>query len=164
MATYPALASTADLAARARDAIASDDAGALWVLDTASALIRSYVGTTLLPDGWVEDDPFTPPDGARAVAVEVAYRVWSNPDNLVADSIDDGSRRWSERAADGFFLTAADRLILDGLKSKRSGLWTLGVTRDDGSLDTVYIPTGPPPSGDPFPWYAADDPLVWGET
>lgn len=160
MATLPALASTADLSARARDAIAADDAGALWVLGTASALIRSYVGTTLMPDGWVEGDPFTPPDGAKAVAVEVAYRVWSNPDNLVADGIDDATRRWSDRAADGFFLTAADRLILDGLKAKRSGLYTLSVTRGDDYSATIYVPTGPPPSGYPFPWYAADDPMV----
>lgn len=164
MATYPALASTADLAARAREAISAEDEGALWVLDTASALIRSYTAKTFLPDGWEEGDEFTAPDGARAVAVEVAYRVWTNPDNLVADSIDDSSRRFSERAAEGFYLTDADKIILDGLKSKRSGLWTLGVTRGDDYTDNVFVPTGPPPSGDPFPWYAADDPLVWGET
>ena len=31
---------------------------------------------------------------------------------------------------------------------------------DEWPLDTVYVPTGPAPSGYPFPWYSADDPFI----
>lgn len=143
------LADVAALAARAGEQIAHDDAHALAVLGMASSLVRSYVGKT-----WESE---LVPDAAAQVTVDVAFRAWSNPEGLIADAIDDGSRRWSERAAEGFYLTAANRTMLDSLRSSRRGLWTLGTTRGDDVMDTVYVPTGPPPSGYPFPLYAADD-------
>lgn len=152
MPSLPPLASVSDLAARADEEIPDGNKHAGAVLDMASALVRSYVGKT-----WESDEV---PDIAKHVTVDVAFRAWSNPEGLVADAIDDGSRRWSERAADGFFLTAANKTMLDTLRSTRRGLWTLGATRGDEVVDTIYIPTGPPPSGYPFPWYASDDPFL----
>lgn len=146
------LADVAALAARAGEQIAHDDAHALAVLGMASSLVRSYVGKT-----WESE---LVPDAAAQVTADVAFRAWSNPEGLIADAIDDGSRRWSERAAEGFYLTAANRTMLDSLRSTRRGLWTLGTTRGDDVLDTIYVPTGPAPSGDPIPFYAADDPLI----
>lgn len=151
MSRLPSLATVYDLAARAGEAISIDDKHAGAVLDMASALVRSYVGKT-----WAEDGAVVP-DAAVFVVVDVAFRAWTNPEGLIADAIDDGSRRWSERAAEGFYLTAANRTMLDSLRSSRRGLWTLGTTRGDDVMDTVYVPTGPPPSGYPFPLYAADD-------
>ena len=160
MAALTPLASVADLAARAGETIEDDDPQAGSVLAMASALVRAYVGSSLVPDP--TPDPLVFPDAAVQVTVDVAYRVWTNPDALIADGIDDATRRWSDRAADGFYLTAANKLILDSLRTPASngGLWTLGTTRGDDHLDTIYVPTGPPPSGYPFPWYAADDPLI----
>ena len=160
MAALTPLATVADLAARAGETIDPDNAQAGSVLAMASALVRAYVGSTLVPDP--APDPLVFPDAAVQVTVDVAYRVWTNPDALIGDSIDDASRRWSDRAADGFYLTAANKMILDSLRTPASngGLWTLGTTRGDDYLDTIYVPTGPPPSGYPFPWYAADDPMI----
>lgn len=152
MSTLPSLASVLDLSARAGETI-TDDLAAGAVLDMASAVVRAYVRTDYV------DAPV--PDAARIVTVEVAYRVWRNPDGLIGDGIDDVTRRWSDRSGDGFYLTAAEKLVLDGLRSDGGGgLWTLGVTKNDIDADTAYVPTGPPPSGYPFPWYAADDPFL----
>lgn len=160
MPTLPPLATVADLAARAGDTIDAADPQAGAVLDMASALVRAYVGSSLVPDP--ASDPLVFPDGAVQVTVDVAFRVWTNPDALIGDGIDDATRRWSDRAGEGFYLTAANKMILDSLRTPASngGLWTLGTTRGDDYLDTIYVPTGPPPSGYPFPWYAADDPLL----
>lgn len=153
------LAQVADLAHRASMEIEGTDPQATSLLSMASSLVRAYLG----PD---TDDILIGTEGAadavRDVTVDVAYRVWSNPDGLVGDGVDDATRRWSERtASEGFYLTAANKLILDGLRPRRRhGLWTLGTERGEDHLGTIYVPTGPPPSGYPFPWYASDDPLV----
>ena len=150
------LAEVADLEARAGEPIKQEDhAHADAVLAMSSALVSAYLGTDFI-DGSI-------PDAARLVTVDVAYRVWSNPDGLVGDSVDDTSRRWSERSStDGFYLTAANKLVLDTLRKPASnrGLWTLGVEKGAAYDGTLYVPTGPPPSGYPFPWYAADDPML----
>ena len=153
MAELTPLATVAQLAARAGEEIDANNAQAGSVLDMASALVRAYVGSDL--------ESF--PDAAVQVTVDVAYRVWTNPDALVGDGIDDSSRRWAEStASEGFYLTKSNKMILDSLRTPASngGLWTLGTTRGDDYLDTIYVPTGPPPSGYPFPWYAADDPFI----
>lgn len=156
MALTP-LASVADLAARAGETIAVYDPQAGSVLSMASALVRAYIGNDYAEEGDVV------PDAATQVTVDVAYRVWTNPDNLVGDSIDDASRRWSEQTAgEGFYLTKANKLILDTLRTHTAnrGVWTLGVEKGDDYDNTIYVPTAPEPAGYPFPWYAADDPLV----
>lgn len=153
----PPLAAVQDLADRAgspiEGAAAIAQAGA--VLSTASALVRSYTGQSWVgTDGILGDVP----DAAMRVTVDIAFRVWTNPDGLVGDSIDDASRRWSERSGDGFYLTTGNRLMLDGLRTARRGIWTLGTTRGDTTVgDTIYVPTAPEPSGLPFPLYSADD-------
>ena len=155
MAALTPLASVADLAARAGEEIPESDLRAGSVLSMASALVRAYVGADYV-DAEV-------PDAATQVTVDVAYRVWTNPDALVGDGVDDGARRWSEAtASEGFYLTKANKLILDSLRTPKSngGLWTLGVEKGDDYTGTIYVPTGPAPSGYPFPWYAADDPLI----
>lgn len=156
----PSLAQVSDLADRAGAPIVGADLTkqAEAVLSTASVLVRSYANQTWTnPDGTLINEL---PDAARAVTVDVAFRVWTNPDGLVGDSIDDTSRRWAERSGDGFYLTSGNRIMLDGIRSSRRGLWALGTTRGDDYLNTVYVPTAPEPAGYPFPWYAADDPMV----
>lgn len=153
----PPLALPTDLAAFVGEEIGDSDARAVAVLRMAGSLVRAYTGQQ-----WSDGQDV--PDAAADVTVDVAARVWSNPDALVGDAIDDFRRQWSDRAADGFYLTSANKMVLDSLRSdagSRRGLFTVGTTRGDDYLDTVYVPTGPPPSGYPFPWYAADDPMVF---
>lgn len=155
MAALPLLAEVSDLAGFLDEQIAEDDLRARAVLRMASSVVRAYVGKD-----WATEEI---PEAAADVTMDVAARVWINPAGLVQDGIDDVTRRWSESTApEGFYLTAANRTVLDALRTtRRGGLHTIATTRGDGDyLDTVYVPTGPPPSGYPFPWYAADDPLI----
>lgn len=157
MALTP-LADVQELAARAGEEISLNDPQAVSVLSMASALVRAYVGHDFEPGEFTKV-----PDAVVAVTVDVAYRVWTNPDNLVSDGVDDASRRWAESTgSEGFYLTKANKLILDSFRKPvaNRGLWTLGVEKGDAALGTLYVPTAPEPSGDPFPWYAADDPML----
>lgn len=156
MALTP-LASIPDLAARAGEDILADDLQAGSVLSMASALVRAYVGHAF---DSAEFDEI--PDAVRDVTVDVAFRVWTNPDSLVGDSVDDATRRWAEvTGSEGFYLTKSNKLILDEFRKPvaNRGLWTLGVEKGEAALGTLYVPTAPPP-GPLFPWYSADDPLV----
>lgn len=147
-------ATAADLSARAGVEV-DNVPQAESILLMASAVVAAYIGQDF-DDGAV-------PLAASQVTINVAYRVWVNPDGLVGDTIDDASRRWSERtSSEGFYLTAADKMILDGLRKPAAnrGLWSLGVTRGSGVDGTVYVPTGPAQSGYPFPWYSSDDPAL----
>lgn len=155
MAGLPLLAEVTDLAEFTGDQIASGHLRARAVLRMASSVVRAYVGKT-----WDAGDV---PEAAMDVTLDVAARVWYNPASVAQDAIDDANRRFPESvAAEGFYLTASNRMILDELKARSSGgLWTLGVEKGDGfGPDAIYVPTAPEPSGQPFPWYAADDPLV----
>ena len=158
MATLPPLAEASDLAAWVGQDIPVADPRAGAVLSAASALVRSYTGQT-----WVEADALTDvPDIVNAVVVQVAARVWLNPAGLESVTLDDGTRRWGSRAGSGVVLTDADKDALAGFRETgaSTGIGSVSLTGGSYTLDSIYVPTGPPPSGPPFPWYAADDPLV----
>lgn len=152
MASTP-LVQPADLGEFLGEDITSDAPRAMSVLSVASDLVRAYLG-------WSEDPPVIP-GPVESVVVDVAARVWVNPGGLESDAIDDHQRRFGMQAHERFYLTAANKMMLDPLRpaARHGGLFTVSV-RDDVLEGTIYVPTGPPPSGDPFPWYAADDPLV----
>jgi hypothetical protein len=154
----PPLAPASDLAAWIGQDIPLGDpetrAGA--VLSAASALVRGYTGQT-----WVNDAGalVAVPDDVAAVTVQVAARVWSNPEFVESITIDDSTRRWGSAGGQGVYLTEHEKDALSGYRtgSSSTGLSTLGLTRGSGVLDpNVYVPTGPPPSGPPFPWYSDD--------
>lgn len=119
--------------------IPMNDPRAQAVLMAASVLIRSYVGSDV-SDAWEES-----PDDVTQVAVQVAARVWFNPQGLISDAIDDYSRRWENASESGVYLTAGERDILSAYRAKAHGLWTLGTTRGDEYadqyLDVVNAPT-----------------------
>lgn len=157
----PPLAAVSDLAAWVGQDIPNSDPRAGAVLSAASALVRAEAGTT-----WVDDQDAltTVPDEVAAVVVQVASRVWSNPTGATAWTKGPFSERYSEDVALGLYLTDAERAILARYRPSGtpSGLGVLSTTRGEDGSDTVYVPTGPLPSGYPFPWYGADDPAVWG--
>lgn len=129
MASLP-FADTYALAAWVGQDITPGDLRASAVLSAASVLVQSEVGA-----GVVEDWEDVPKDVA-VVTVQVAARVWFNPQGLVADSIDDYSRRWESAQESGVYLTQAERDLLSRYRaSGPKGLWTLGTTRGDDYVD-----------------------------
>ena len=155
----PPLASVSDLAAWVGGDIPDGDARAGAVLSHASTKVRTYVGKTWVDEaGELKDVP----DVAAQVAVRVAGRAWMNPEDLDSVTLDDGTKRWG--SVRGIALTEEDKADLASLRDTASfpaGLGVVGTYRGDGDyIDTIYVPTAPQPSGDPFPWYAADDPLA----
>lgn len=151
MASLP-LANPDDLGAWLGQDIDPADPRAGAVLAAASALVRSYTGKT-----WGENDEV--PDDVKGVVVQVAARVWVNPAGLEYHSVDDARRGWGQSGTLGLRLTDADKETLSGyVEGASSGLGSIGISAGGGNYDdTIYVPTGPPPSGYPFPWYSSDD-------
>lgn len=151
----PPLADVSALASWVGQEIAPEDPRAGAVLSAASALVRSYTGETWVEDGELADDV---PDVVGAIVVQVAARVWSNPSGLTSVTIDDATRRWGESGAAGLYLTDAEKEALSPYVTTPSrDVGVLSTTRGEGGFDTLYVPTGPPPSGPPFPWYSTED-------
>lgn len=150
----PPLATVSDLAAWVGQEIPDADPRAGAVLSAASALVRSFAGKTWVVDGELAPDR---PDILAAVVVQVAGRVWVNPDGLTSVTIDDGTRRWETKS--GLRLTEDEKDALSPYAEVGPrGLGVLSTTRDGlGFGSTIYVPTGPPPSGPPFPWYSAEE-------
>lgn len=137
----PPLAGVEDLAAWVGEPIAADDAQALAYLAAASAVVRSYTGRT-----WVgEDGEVDAPAPVRAVVVQVAARVWRNPDGYIQDTTGPFTVRWSERIAEGIYLTAGEEGMLAPHKRGRPALWALGTTRGPVETPTVSGPRGAVP-------------------
>lgn len=149
----PPLAAVSDLAAWVGQEIPDEDPRAGAVLSASSALVRAYTSET-----WVEDDVLTDvPDVVVAVVVQVAGRVWRNPEGVTSRSSGPFSERYADAVSSGLFLTTEEKnMLAEFVQAASTGLGTLGTTRGDAGYDTVYVPTGPAPSGYPFPWYAAD--------
>lgn len=153
----PSLATVSDLAAWVGRAIPDNDPRAGAVLSHASTRVRAYVR----PLTWVDDQGALDdvPDIVRDVVVRVAARAWRNPEDLDSVTLDDGTKRWG--SVRGLVLTEEDREDLDQFRTGSalpSGIGTVTTYRGDiPADDTIYVPTGPPPSGYPFPWYSTDD-------
>jgi len=96
------------------------------------------------------------PADVAGVVVQVAARVWVNPQNLIRSEAGDVNiRAWAPSAESGVYLTDDEKATLAPYKNaSRSGLWTQRTVRDDCTDDTIYVPT---PDGQPFPWYSAGD-------
>lgn len=151
MAARAPLADPIDLGEFVDEAILAADRRAVSVLSIASNLVRAYLRWT--------DDPDEIPAAVTDVVIDVAARVWINPAGLESDAVDDAQRRFGNKAHERFYLTAANKMMLDPLRPRTGGLYTVSV-RDEVAERTVYVPTAPEPSGDPFPWYSTDDPLI----
>lgn len=156
----PPLAPVSDLAAWVGRDIPDADPRAGAVLSAASALVRAYTGQT-----WADDagNLANVPEDAAAITVQIAARVWTNPAGLESVTLDDGTRRWGSSGGLGLYLTESEKEVLAAhVDGGPPDLGTLSITTGTGYNPTVYVPTGPPPSGQPFPWYDANDPLLEG--
>lgn len=146
MATLPP--PIASLEAWVGNPIDADDARAAAVLSAATDLVRGYANRA-----W---DDATTPDEVSVVVIQVAARVWRNPSGALSRSAGPFSETYAQDVAQGMFLSAGEQSILNRYRVTASGLNTVTTTREDPRTGTIYVPTGPPPSGYPFPWYAAD--------
>lgn len=154
----PPLADVSDLAAWVGREIPDADPRAGAVLSAASALVRAFTAQTWVDDAGQLD---AVPDEVAAVTVQVAARVWVNPSGLESVTLDDGTRRWGSAGGLGVYLTESEKEILSAhIEGGSPDLGTVSFATGTVGNRTVYVPTGPPPSGQPFPWYSADDPMV----
>lgn len=154
----PPLAEVSDLAAWVGQDIPDADPRAGAVLSAASALVRSYAGLT-----WVDESTGVlgdVPDDVAAVVVQVSARVWMNPSGATYRVSGPLAEQFGKERSQGLYLTEAEREVLANYRSSPADFGTLSVTTGAVSDPTVYVPTGPPPAGYPFPWYSADDPLL----
>lgn len=149
MAAAP-LASIGDLEKLLGGPLAGADAErAEQVLVRVSSLVRSDAGAT-----WAE----TPvPDEVVTIVLDVAYRVFTNPQNLRQTQAGPFSGSY---AFVGLQLTAAELRIVKRAAGRRKGLKIISTGRGDHHAPAVHVPTGPPPAGPDFPWYATDDPIA----
>jgi hypothetical protein len=120
------------------------------VLVAVSSLVRSEAGLT-----WEDGAP----EEVQTVVLNIATRVWRNPDAATSYSLTTGPYGKSITFADprgvGLYLTAEEKAIVGRGRTVTRGLWTLGTTRNDAAADTIYVPVEG--SENPFPWYAAGD-------
>lgn len=145
----PPLATVSDLAAWVGREIPDNDPRAGAVLSHASTRVRSFTRQT-----W---DAADVPDAVQAVTVRVAARAWQNPENLDSVTVDDGTKRWG--VVRGLALTDEDREDLAPyvINPTPYGIGILSTYRDDPHSSTLYVPTAPAPSGEPFPFLHPDD-------
>jgi len=126
MATLPPVVS--DLESWTGQTISPDDLRADAVLSAATALVRGYAGLA-----WDDDSV---PDEVHAVVVQIASRIWFNPQGLTSETIDDYTRRYGESVESaGLALTDSERVILGRYRTTGSGLWVQPITSG-----TVEIP------------------------
>lgn len=104
------------------------------VLDAASAYIRLESGSV---GRWPTGD--TVPAAVRALCVQVAARVWRNPDNATMLTTGPFSEAFSQGVEDALYLSDNDRRTIRASVS-RPGLWTLSTQRDDCCSDGVLVP------------------------
>lgn len=125
----PPLANVPALGAWVGEDIPADDARAEAVLSAASTLVRSYTGQT-----WVDEDGDLQdvPDAAAAVTVQVAARLWRNPNGFLTERVDDYSYQLPERVADGLYLTQAEKdMLADLVVTAKSKIRALTFERGD---------------------------------
>lgn len=125
---------------------------AALLLTSVSSLVRSHCGRT-----WEDTDP--PPEVA-AVVLNVAARVWRNPQAATSWSKTTGpfgeSMTFPNPGAVGLYLGPDDKAALPARTPSAGavgGLRTVATTRADPYPSTTYVPT---PDGQPFPWYGED--------
>ena len=130
--------------------LAADDERAGAVLSAASNLVSAYAGRD-----WTTADA---PADVVDIVVQVAARVYLSPANSNVRQWTKGpfGEGYFDAAQNGLYLTDEEKTVLNRFRSAASGLGTLSVTRGEPLDGTIYVPTGPAPSGYPFPWYAAD--------
>lgn len=105
------------------------------LLDDASSLVRDIAGRT-----WIDPDTglLEPvPGSVRATVLRAVERAVRNPEGFSAESAGDYSYQRTG-VQPGIYLTEAEEKAIRRALGK-TGLWTQPVTRNEGSLHTVWL-------------------------
>jgi hypothetical protein len=120
------------------EAIASDPFAA-EVREKVSDYVRSVAGQTRAT--WTVA---TLPYDARVIVLWMAKRTYSNPDQVVQESVGPLSERRLDEAAMGMALTESERETLEGYKSSGAGggLYTMSIddSRPGATQAVVFVP------------------------
>lgn len=124
--------------------IVGDDetASADYLLLAASNYVRIESDD---PNRWADPTADPAPPAVLTVVVQVAARVWRNPDNAAMVTTGPFAEQWTQAVEDGLHLTDSERKIL-ARTTARSPLWTQSTTRDDDVLPSPYI----------FDWFSGE--------
>ena len=139
MAVLPALADIDALEAWTGDTIPDDDPRALAVLAAASALVRSETRRT-----WLDDMGALAaiPDELGTVVVQVAARVWNNPEGVTYDLAGSFAANFGTDAPLGIHLTAPARASCARHRLQATGVWSLATARlGPGAVGAARTPT-----------------------
>lgn len=115
---------------------------AVAILEAASTLVRNRTGRA-----WVDaaGDPLDDVDAVefatvKTVVLQVAQRVYLNPQGITQQSTGPFSRSVSAWAALGLSLTEAESEMLPVSSTARPMLWTQSTTRTDGNdVPDIYL-------------------------
>ncbi len=137
------------------------------ILRGGTTRVRAFTGRVWLTAN-NELDTATPTitaddlDIARTVVLQMVARLWVNPKGIIQDTTGPFSARWSERVAEGLYLTDDEKAMLSRYRTtQRPALWTQPTTRGDvGACDdlveydgTCYIEVV---GSELFPFLSAD--------
>lgn len=119
----------------------TDEDRAEAIIAAAYTLVRSKTGRAWVDvDGEqledVSDDDF---DAVTTVIMQVAARVWLNPQGVTQQSTGPFSKSVAAWAALGLSLTESELDMLPVASGSRPALWTLGTTREDPASDLPDI-------------------------
>jgi hypothetical protein len=129
----PPLASLEDLANEVDDPSAETSPRAQRLLARASTRVRSFTKRTFVD----EDGALTAlPDAVVEVVLAAAARAWHNPKGVVQDTTGPFTARWSERTAEGVYLTDEEKQML-GPHRAGGGLWTQSLEKCDPYLEQI---------------------------
>lgn len=111
------------------------------ILAAASTLVRTRTGRS-----WVDADgePLSDVtaedfDAVKTVVVQVAARVWLNPQGRTQQSAGPFSESIAAWASLGLSLTEAEIGMLPRNAETRPALWTMATTRCDNDIPDIYL-------------------------
>jgi len=133
MAHLPPLVTLTDLRDEVEEEAVLTSSRAQRSIDRASTLVRSYVGQDYVDD---LGSLTTVPDEAFEVTLSVAARAWRNPAGVIQDTTGPFTVRYPEQQAEGAYLTAAEKEMLDTLRSTPR-LWTQSLEKQDDYLTDI---------------------------
>ncbi len=152
--TPPPLIDAAALGSQLGDAVDSDRAE--WVIRAASTFVRSCcVDDWIAVDGTLEPVP----PAVQQVTVQVAARSYQTAGTVGVSQETTGpfSTSYAASASLGdMFLTKSEKGMLKPWSASKTGLWSLGTTRDLDDIDLSGYRTVSG-GGDPVPMYGPSE-------
>lgn len=111
------------------------------ILAAASTLVRTRTGRSWVDADGVKLEDVTEDDfeAVKTVVVQVAARVWLNPQGRTQQSAGPFSESIAAWASLGLSLTEDEARMLPRNAETRPQLWTLATTRSDNDIPDIYL-------------------------